>query len=207
MSEESKWEKEITFKRIREDSSIQMAKTIENCNTIANLFGFGELALPNIIDTYDRKIAAIEEEFTKSGIDFYDRFQCESRFILEQRLQALILKAKEHLNTFVSICDNSSSLTYVQKKKAIFCIVDFKKCNRKIEEFSIRQDMIESILFGKVLSMTNGFSDFDERILKIDTELQKLGYSSISVIVTQEINKQNLTLSNINSLVSVPIPD
>lgn len=184
MSEESKREKEITFKRIREDDSIKMTETIENCNTIANLFELGELSLPNIIDTYDNKIVSLEEEFTKSGIDFYDRFQCESRFILEQRLQALILKAKEHLNTFVSICDGSSSLTYAQKKKAIFCIVDFKKCNRKIEEFSIKQNMIEAILFGKILSTANGFSDFDKRILKINAELQKLGYSSILDVVT-----------------------
>lgn len=207
MSRESKLEKEITFKRIREDASVQMAETIENCNAIAYLLGLGELSLPNIIDTYASKIVALEEEFTKSDIDFYDRFQCESRFILEQRLQALILKAKEYLSSFVSTCDNSSSLTYAQKKKAMFDIVNFRKCNRKIENFSIKQDMIEAILFGKILSTANGFSDFDERILKIDTELQKLGYNSISTIVMQEIVKQNLSLSKINSLVSVPIPD
>lgn len=206
MSRESKLEKEITFKRIREDASVQMAETIENCNAIAYLLGLGELSLPNIIDTYASKIVALEEEFTKSDIDFYDRFQCESRFILEQRLQALILKAKEYLSSFVSTCDNSSSLTYAQKKKAMFDIVNFRKCNRKIENFSIKQDMIEAILFSKILSTANGFSDFDERILKIDTELQKLGYNSISTIVMQEIVKQNLSLSKINSLVSVPIP-
>lgn len=102
MSEESKREKEITFQRIREEANGKMAASIENCNIISKCLGLGEISLPNIIITYNNKIIEIEKEFTKAGIDFYDRLQCESRFIIEQKLQALIIKANDCLLKYLS---------------------------------------------------------------------------------------------------------
>lgn len=236
MSNESKRVKELTFKRIREESNPKMSETIQNCNNLSKSLGEGEISLPNIIITYNNKIIALEKEFTKAGIDFYDRFQCESRFILEQRLQALILKANESISTLIStLCvpteqiseyveshkkptffekafkgakyqPKNSVLTPNQKEKVKSCIKDYKSYNRKIEEFSIENDMIEAILFSRILSTLNGVTDFDERIEKIDAELQKLGYSSISDVVKTQIATQDLALTNIHNLESVSIP-
>ena len=212
MSEESKRIKETTFQRIREDANVNMSESIENCNIISKILGFGEISLPNIIITYNNKIIALEKEFSKAGIDFYDRFQCESRFILEQQLQALILQSNECLNEFISTLNISkaqvdefvasykrptffkkifkrakyqpkkSIVTPEQKEKAMSCLRDFKECNRKIEEFSIENNMAEAILFSKILSEINGITDFDKRISKINAELQQLGYDSITSI-------------------------
>lgn len=237
MSEESKREKEITFQRIREEANGKMLESIENCNILSKMLGLGEISLPNIIVTYNNKIIALEKEFTKVGIDFYDRLQCESRFIIEQRLQALILKSNECLSRFTSTLSipkeqfeefyasykkptffektfkgvkyqpKKAILTPEQKKKAISFLHNFEECNRRIEEFSIKNDMIEAILFGRILSIMNGVSDFDERIQKIDSELQSLGYNSISDVIMIQIATQDLSFTNINNLVSVSIPD
>lgn len=237
MSDESKREKEITFQRIREESNGKMLEAIENCNIISKMLGLGEFSLPNIMVTYNNKIIALEKEFAEAGIDFYDRFQCESRFIIEQRLQALILKSNECISRFTSTLSipkeqlkeffdsykkptffektfkgvkyqpKKAVLTPEQKKRAISCLRDFEECNQRIEEFSIKNDIIEAILFGRILSTINGVSDFDERIQKIDSELQRLGYNSISDVVMIQIATQDLSFSNINTLISVSIPD
>lgn len=236
MSDESKREKELTFKRIREEANEKMSQAIQDCNKLSMCLGEGELSLPNIIITYNNKIIALEKEFTKAGIDFYDRFQCESRFILEQRLQAVILNAnsciatlfstlsvsKEQINEYVESYKKptffektfkgvkyqpkKSVLTPEQKVTVQSCIRNYTKYNHKIENFSIEEDMIEAILFARILSTVNGITDFDERIAKIDTELQQLGYGSISDTINIQIETQNLTLANIYKLKSVSIP-
>lgn len=237
MSEESKREKEITFKRIREESSGKMLETIENCNILSKMLELGEISLPNIIITYNNKIIAIEKEFNKAGIDFYDRFQCESRFIIEQRLQALILNATNCLTKFIATLNISKEqldefvmsykkpsffertfkgakyepkkciLTSAQKKVAMIYLNTFKSYNELIESFTIKDDLIEAILFGRILSTTNGITDFDERIPKIDSEIQLLGYNSILDIINTQIETQDLSFSNIYNIISVSIPD
>lgn len=237
MSEESKREKEITFKRIREESSGKMLESIENCNILSKMLGLGEISLPNIIITYNNKIIAIEKEFNNAGIDFYDRFQCESRFIIEQRLQSLILDATNCLTKFIATLNISKEqveefvmsykkpsffaktfkrakyepknciLTPVQKEIAMIYLKTFKSYNDLIESFTIKDDMIEAILFGRILSTANGFTNFDERIPKIDSELQMLGYNSILDIINTQIETQDLSFSNIYNITSVSIPD
>lgn len=237
MSEESKREREITFKRIREKANGKMSDSIVNCNILAKSLGLGEINIPNIIITYNNKIIAIEKEFNKAGIDFYDRFQCESRFIIEQRLQAYILNATNCLTKFTTLLNISKEqvdefvasykkptfiektfkgakyepkkdlLTLEQKEKARIYLSSFKSYDKFIQNFTIKDDMIEAILFGRILSTTNGITNFDERLSKIDSELQKLGYNSILDIVQLQLETQDLSFSNIYNLISVSIPD
>lgn len=236
MSEESKREREATLKVIREEANDELSKTIENCNKIAMALDIGKTSLPNIIITYHNKIIAIEKDFSKAGIDYYDRLQCESRFIIEQWLNVIIIQSMTCLEKFISktripkeqieeFCDSykkptffqkvfkgakyepkKSLMTPTQKEDAMSYLNEYKECSKKIEHFSIQNDMIEAILAGRILSTSNGFLDFDERISKIDMELQQLGYESISDIVKSQIDTQDLSLSNITNLTSVCIP-
>lgn len=235
MSKESIKEREETFKRIREQANGDMCEVIKNLNIIARNFGLKKNELPNIIIAYNNKLIELEREFTNAGIDFFDRTQCECRFIIENKLQALILLGKSYLDkylaaTYVSeaqVQDFANSwkkpstfdkvfkgakfepklsiLTpeqIVKTKEATSAYID---CYNKLYEFTIRDSIVEAILFYRVLAMARGVSNFDSRIDTIDTELQRLGYSNSKTIIAEQIEKQDLTLKNIYNLESVSL--
>lgn len=102
MSKESEQERSLTFQQIRENSMEKMSNTLDDCKRLIRFMGLGDISLSNIIIRYNNRIIALEKEFTRAGIDFYDRLDCESRFIIEQRLQAYILEAKIYLDTIHS---------------------------------------------------------------------------------------------------------
>lgn len=235
MSEESIREKEETFKRIREQANGDMCKVIKNCAIISRNLRLGKCELPNIIIAYNNKIIELEKEFNKAGIDFYDRTQCESRFIIENRLQALILTSKSSIMNYITTLNVSESqvqefvdswkkpstfdkifkgakfepkrsiVTPEQVKTSKECISIYMNCYNKMYDFTIQDNIVEAILFYRVLSMARGVSDFDSRIDTIDMELKKLGYSSVKSIINEQIDEQELTLKNIHNLKSVCI--
>lgn len=235
MSEESIRERQETFKRIREQANGDMCEVIKNCNIISRNLGLGKCEIPNIIIAYNNKIIELEKEFNKAGIDFYDRTQCESRFIIENILQALILTAKSYIDKYIAATSVSESqvqefmdswkkpstfdkifkgskfepkrsiLTPEQIKTSRECIANYIKCYDKMYDFTIQNNIVEAILFYRVLAMARGVSDFDSRIDTIDMELRKLGYSSVKNTITQQIDEQELTLANILNLKSVSI--
>ena len=53
--------------------------------------------------------------------------------------------------------------------------------------------------------MARGVTDFDSRIDTIDAELQKLGYSNLKAVVTQQIDSQEITFKNLFELKSVSL--
>lgn len=235
MSEESIREKEETFKRIRGQVNKDMCEVIKNCSIISSTLGLGKCELPNIIIAYNNKIIELEKEFNKAGIDFYDRTQCESRFIIENKLQSLILTARlsikkyfitvnvseSQLQEFVDSWKKPSTFDKIFKgakfepKRSILtpeqvetskeCISNYMSCYDKMYDFTIQDNIVEAILFYRVLAMARGVSDFDSRIDTIDLELKKLGYSSIKNIIEEQIDQQELTLSNMLNLKSVCI--
>jgi len=235
MSEESIKEREITFNRIREQANGAMCEAIKNCNIISRNLGLGNCDLPNIIIAYNNKIIELEKEFTKVGIDFYDRTQCESRFIIENKLQSLIIignsfiqkyianlhvpeeQAKDFIDswkkpsTFEKVFKKAkfepkhSILTKEQIELSKVLTSNFMNCYNKIYDFTIQDNMVESILLYKVLATARGLEDFDSRIDTIDKELLKLGYSNTKQLVEEQMAKQDLTLANVNNLTSVPL--
>lgn len=235
MSQESKKEKEITFKVIREKANSDMVDVIQSCNSISKTLGLGNIDIPNIIIAYNNKIIELEKEFAKAGIDFYDRNMCESRLILENKLQSLILIGKSCLEKYTSsiVIHDEQANKYVQshKKPSTFerlfkgakynpinsfvtpeqvenskvYLKDYNICYNKVSDFTIKDNMVEAILFYRVLATTRGITDFDTRIDTLDKELNKLGYSNTKDIIMQQIQQQDLSVKNVNNLISIPI--
>lgn len=236
MNENAKKEKEITFKRIREDISPKLTETIQNCYTLRKYLGLPDEEIPNIVVLYNNKIIEIEKEFNKAKIDFYDREKCEARFIIENRLQGAILTAKDALSNYISVFNISKQQLedflnsykkpslferifkgekyepkeslftpqQIEKSKEYFNI--YMNCYNKVRYFSIKNDIIESILYYRILAAQLHVQNFDSRIDKIDYEIQRLGYSSIKKLVLEQMLAQDLSIANINNLESVPIP-
>ena len=236
MSEYSKKEREHTFNVIREFTNPKMCETIENCHKITRCLGLPKQNIPNIIVAYNNRILELEKEFNKVGIDFYDNKECETRFIIENRMQGSILLGKEALTKyFVNLKvskeqakdfvdsykhptkfqkvfkkakyePKKSILNFEQKKNSTQYLKEYITHYNKVANFSIQNDIIEAILFYRILVMRIGEQNFDSRIDTIDSELKKLGYNSIKDIVYEQIEIQNLSLDNINHLNSVAIP-
>ena len=235
MSKESIQERELTFKRIREQANGDMYEVIKNCNTISKTLGLGNCDLPNIVIAYNNKIIELEKEFTNVGIDFYDRTQCESRFIIENKLQSLIIIGnsfiQEYINTlhvseeqskeFIDSWKRPSTfeklfkkakfepkrsiLTKEQIERSQILKSNFMNCYDKLYDFTIQDNMVEAILLYKVLTTARGVEDFDSRIDTIDKELQKLGYTNTKQLVKEQMEEQDLTLANVHNLTSVPL--
>lgn len=235
MSKESIKEREATFKRIREQSTGDMSEAIKNLGIIARNFGLEKNELPNIIIAYHNKIIELEKQFDKAGIDFFDRTKCECRFIIENKLQSLILSGKACLDGYLAAVKVSetqaqefvdswkkpstfdkvfkgakfepkrSILTPEQIEKTKESISAYMDCYNKLYEFTIQDSIVEAILFYRILAMARGVADFDSRIDTIDSELQKLGYSNLKAVVTEQINTQELTLKNMLNLKSVSL--
>lgn len=235
MSEESIREKEVTFNRIRQEANNSMYEVIKNCNAMTKMLSLKKSDLKNIIITYNNKIIELEKEFNKAGIDFYDRTQCESRFIIENRLQGIILTGKKYISDYISTLNIPKEqmeqfvdsykkpstfnkifkgqkyqpmkcvLTPEQSKLSAELLQNYLNCCNQLSEFTIEKDIVEAILYYKVLANTLGTTDFDSRINSIDKELQMLGYSSITDIVKVEFENQDLSLKNINNLHSICI--
>lgn len=235
MSKESMKEREETFKRIREEVNSDMCKVIENCGIISRKLQLGYYDLPNIIIAYNNKIIELEREFKKVGIDFFDRTECECRFIIENKLQALILTGKTCLDKYIAAIDVSeqqvtdfvnswkkpSTFDKIFKgakfepKRSLYTpeqiatakenISNYIDCYDKLYNFTIQNDIVEAILFYRFLAMARGVTDFDSRIDTIDLELQKLGYSNLKTVITEQIDSNELTFKNLFELKSVSL--
>lgn len=233
--ENSRSEKEITFNRLRNDASNSIFKAIQNCNDINRSLNMPIEKIPDITTAYNNKIIELEKEFTKVGIDFYDREKCETRFIIENRLQASILLGTTALENYLSHLSvtpqqiedfiksykkpsafskiiigakykpKTSILTDKQKRKSRISLRQYLNHCNEIYNYTISDNIVESILFYKTLANKLGTQGFDDRIETIDTELQKLGYQSIKDIVHNEISNQDLSMQNIGNLKSVKI--
>ena len=238
MSKESIKEREETFKRLREQVNGDMCEVIKNCGIISRNYGLGKLdrdEMPNIIIAYNNKIIELEREFKKAGIDFFDRTECESRFIIENKLQALILKGNSCIKQFLAAVNVSeaqaqefadswkkpstfdkifkgakfepkhSILTPEQIATAKQCISAYVDYSNQLYNFTIQDNIVEAILFYRFLSIARGVTDFDSRIDTIDAELQKLGYSNLKAVVTEQIDTQEITFKNLYELKSVSL--
>ena len=222
---------------IRDDALGKMNTVIANCNTILKELALPKKDIPNIITAYNNRILIIEKEFKKAGIDYYDREQCETRFIIENRMQATILFGKDAISKYLAILSNISkeqkkdfiniAKNIHKKPKAVKkamknrqhpllsneqidnsnkALQEYLDCYDKVADFSITNDIIEAILFYKVLASTRCIENFDSRIDSINDELIKLGYPSIKNIVSEQIKKQDLSFANIRNLKQVSIP-
>lgn len=228
--------REEKFNRIREDAQGKMCKVIGDCTTIMKTLALPKKDIPNIITAYNNRILVIEREFKAAGIDFYDREQCETRFIIEQYMEGAILLSKNSLSKYFYILSAISDkqkkdFLYISKKlnkssaavrkamknrqhplltndqmdesnKALNEYLDFYD---RVADFTISNDIVEAILFYKVLAYQMGVYNFNDRIDSIDAELQKLGYESIKDIVLEQMKTQDLSFRNIIKLKSVPI--
>lgn len=187
MSEKSEREKAITFTNIRESYFDKMVNIIENCDELSKLYNLKQERIPNIIITYNNKIIALEKEFKKAGIDFYDNTECESRFIIEFQLQSLIISAFNYINYYISelsvsetqanefinsfkrpsffertfkgakYAPKTSLLTPKQKQKAISFLKKYVECNNAIYSFSLKDNMEEAISLYRNCAVANGF--------------------------------------------------
>lgn len=186
MSEKSERERSTTFSNIRELSFDKMVDVIDNCNELARLHGLKQERIPNIIITYNNKIIALEKEFKKAGIDFYDNTECESRFIIEFQLQSLIISAFYYINSYMSalaVSENqanefvdsfkkpsffekafkgaqyapkTSLLTPEQKQSAISFLKKYVECDNTLYTFSLKDNMEKSISFYRDYVVTQG---------------------------------------------------
>lgn len=221
-------ERKIIFKRIGK-SIEDMWDTIDNCNTILNKLGFRTIELPNIIISYGEKYLEIAEQFENAGVDFYAQ-QCESRYIIENKLQSQILIGKHEISRFLT----SIKIAKIQMEnyrkmylKPAICVEgektqeyrnyilempqlieskqhleDYKKANEYIKKFDIQEEIIGAILYYRGLALTNGVLNFDDRIDKLDEELIKLGYEKTKEIFYEEIEKQPTGIKTINDIKS-----
>lgn len=186
MSEKSERERSTTFSNIRELSFDKMVEVIDNCNELAKLHGLNQARIPNIIITYNNKIIALEKEFKKAGIDFYDNTECESRFIIEFQLQSLIISAFNYINYYISelsvsetqanefinsfkkpsffertfkgakYAPKTSLLTPEQKQSAISFLKKYVECNDVLYTFSLKDNMEKSISFYRNYVVAQG---------------------------------------------------
>lgn len=195
MSEKSQRE----TNNIREKSFNKMADIIDNCQEISKLLNLEYVEIPNIVITYNNKIVFLKQEFEKMGIDFYNSQNCESRFIIEFKLQSLITFAENYIASYLSVLSISkkqlddfvdsykkpsffdkvfksvkyapktSLLTPEQKHDAIYFFKKYIEYNNAIYSFSLKDNMNEAISFYRDFAIENGVSDKD-----FDTRVKKI---------------------------------
>lgn len=221
-------EKKIAFERIGE-SIENMWDIIQRCNNTLNSIGFNDAKIPNIIMSYGDKYLEIAEKFEKANIDFYAQ-DCESRYIIENKLQAKVLKGKDDLSKFevylnvskqrieqeirknkrLRIEENGNHQKAIKEDiRTIPQIItakkyleDLIKVDQYIREFDIQEEMIGAILYYRTLALTNGVLNFDDRIEKIDEELIKLGYKGVKQVYYGELEKQKTGIGTIENIQS-----
>ena len=225
-----------TMKNIRENAIGKMNEVINNCYKIMNTLSISKRDIPNIIVAYNNRILLVEKEFKKAGIEFYDRETCETRFIIENYMQGLILLGKNALSRYIYDIShipkkNKKDFIKVSKKakKSHNFLKRFMKNRKhpllsneqlddannaldeyldyynKVADFTISNDIIQAILFYKILANTRSITDFDNRIDKVDSELYQLGYESIKDTLFKQIDSQDLSFANIAKLKPVII--
>ena len=221
-------EKKIAFERIGQ-SIENMWDIIARCNYTLNSIGFNDAKIPNIIVSYGDKYLEIAEKFEKANIDFYAQ-NCESRYIIENKLQAKILKGEDYLSKFEVYLNVSKQIieqeisrnkrlrieenknqakplkedirTIPQIITAKKYLEDLIEVDKYIRKFDIQEEMIGAILYYRTLALTNGVLDFDDRIEKIDEELIKLGYTGVKQIYYGELEKQSTGIRTIETIQS-----
>lgn len=221
-------EKKIAFERIGQ-SIENMWDIITRCNHTLNSIGFNDAKIPNIIVSYGDKYLEIAEKFEKANIDFYAQ-NCESRYIIENKLQAKILKGEDYLSKFEVYLNVSKQIieqeisrnkrlrieenknqakplkedirTIPQIITAKKYLEDLIEVDKYIRKFDIQEEMIGAILYYRTLALTNGVLDFDDRIEKIDEELIKLGYTGVKQIYYGELEKQSTGIRTIETIQS-----
>ena len=225
MSESSTRQKQETFNNIRNDVIPEMAKIIRRCNLIEKKLSLPKHNIPNVIVAYNNKIIEIEKEFSKAGIDFYDPIKCKTRFIIENQLQSYILLAKYALNKYISIINISKeqldAFVNSYKKPSLFakvfkkakyhpkksvlnpqelldaklCIEECKKYYEAIYSFTLKDSIVDAILYYSILLKLNGTDIEYEFVSSIDNELKTMGYPSILDKIKEEFKLQDLAFA------------
>lgn len=206
MSEQSQQEKELTFKEIREKWNSEIVTTIENCKKLSKMVGMPFTDIPNIIITYNNKLVALEKQFSKVGIDFYDSLNCESRFVIQFELQGIIISAQNCISSYISsltiskeqyddfvnsfkkpslfdqvfkgkqYAPKTSLLTPEQKNNAKSFMDKYIELNDYIQNFSVKDNIAEALQLYKVFALANGVTDSD-----LEKRFEKIAYE-ISLI-------------------------
>lgn len=201
MSEQSQREKELTFKEIREKWNSEIVTTIENCKKLSKMVGMPFTDIPNIIITYNNKLVALEKQFSKVGIDFYDSVNCESRFVIQFELQGIIISAQNCISSYISsltiskeqyddfvnsfkkpslfdqvfkgkkYAPKTSLLTPEQKSNAKSFMDKYIELNDYIQNFSVKDNIAEALQLYKVFALATGVAYSD-----LEKRFEKIAY-------------------------------
>ena len=203
-----KREKELKFEKIRNYASPTMFDTIQMCKKLSQILLLGEISIPNIIVTCNNKMVFLKQEFTKAGINYdssessyviemyLEALILKGNNALKKYVETLSMsqnQIKRYLKSYKRYClikkhfkglklkpKKISMVTEEQKIKSKESLNEYQKWNEKIEQFTIKENMVEAIILYRIISQENGVQDFDDRIYTINAEMQKLGCESVT---------------------------
>ena len=198
-------EREQAFINMHQEIKVT-ENAIKSYYELLKLHGIKCEEIPNIAITCNNKIIALENQFKKAGLNF---FESECYFVILFRFQHLMSEAytalqdsvstlkvsKEQANEFVNSYKQpsffeklfkhakyepkTSFLTPEQKQNIKVLIQQYIGFDNMIFSFSLNTDMENAIAFYKAIAVTNGIiteENFNHRTRKIFQELRILGY-------------------------------